>query len=29
MILVIDVGTVKFDVEIDPLVYNVGIMYRF
>ena len=24
-----DVGTVKFDVEIDPLVYNVGIMYKF
>jgi outer membrane protein len=24
-----DVGTVKFDVDIDPLVYNLGIFYRF
>ena len=24
-----DVGTVKFDVDIDPWVYNVGIAYRF
>ena len=24
-----DVGRVKFDVDIDPLVYNVGIAYRF
>lgn len=24
-----DVGTVEFDVEIDPWVYNVGIAYRF
>lgn len=24
-----DVGTVKFDVEIDPWVYNVGIFYKF
>jgi outer membrane protein len=24
-----DVGTVKFDVEIDPLVYNIGLAYKF
>ena len=24
-----DVGTVKFDVELDPMVYNIGIAYRF
>ncbi len=24
-----DVGTVEFDVDIDPWVYNVGIFYRF
>ena len=24
-----DVGTVKFDVDIDPWVYNVGIAYKF
>ncbi len=24
-----DVGNVKFDVEIDPLVYNFGIAYKF
>lgn len=24
-----DVGTVKFDVDIDPLVYNIGIFYKF
>jgi outer membrane protein len=24
-----DVGTVKFDVEIDPWVYNLGIFYKF
>jgi len=24
-----DVGRVKFDVEIDPWVYNIGIAYKF
>jgi len=24
-----DVGAVKFDVELDPMVYNIGIAYRF
>ncbi|MEJ2532766.1 MAG: OmpW family outer membrane protein [Halioglobus sp.] len=24
-----DVGTVKFDVDIDPWVYNIGVFYRF
>ena len=24
-----DVGTVKFDVELDPMVYNIGFAYRF
>jgi len=24
-----DIGTVKFDVELDPVVYNIGIAYRF
>ncbi len=27
--IITDVGTVKFDVDIDPWVYNIGIAYKF